>query len=154
MNIQKLALLALISGISCGIIASEQQRASSPQRELPPALDRKKFNNDTACLSTALEDILIYFSDRQYAIDSKENREILLQNFKGSWERKTHYGALKYTFDSYMERAGINSQWMEQWYREDQSKKNDKVVTLGAFTLVAWKRLNDQLEKYTSEEKK
>lgn len=154
MNIQKLALLALVSSISCGIMASDSQRASSPQRDLPSALDRKKFNGDRNLLSTALEVIMMHYGDMQYAVDSNESRDLLLRKLKATWKKESFAdnGALVYTFNSYMERAGINIQWMEQWYHEEQSKKNDKVVTGKEFTAAVWKRLNNQLAQYDSGE--
>ena len=129
MNIQKLALFTLAASMSCGIMASEQERFSSPQRELPSALDHKKFNADKIRLTAALEDLRLQFVGEYngslrpwWSSNSSYRVGKIFAEIEEYWKIRADRPPLGYSFKSYMERCSLSVKWACEWYEEEAEK--------------------------------
>lgn len=136
MNATKFALAILLSTISSPIIGMD----------LPAAVDREKFKADQHQIFSALETVDMHYGKQEHTIDSAENRDLFLKKFKGNWSTEAFSSTLNYKFDSYMAQAGIDTDWMEKLYNEQNTAK--KTIVVKDFVKLVADRFNSNLAKY------
>ncbi|CAN5164204.1 hypothetical protein BH09DEP1_BH09DEP1_5010 [soil metagenome] len=139
MNIQKFTLLILFSNISCSVISME----------LPPAVDHKKIQEDQRMMSNGLELIMQDYGKKEFSVASTEARASFINKFLAHWTYRSFSGHLTYTFDSYMMRAEIDANWMEELHK--QTIKKDAMM-VNEFLPLLMARFNTTLAKYNPTE--
>lgn len=142
MNIQKLSLSILLS-IPFGSITC---------MDLPSVpLDFKKFNDDKHQIVSATEVISEQFGNKKINFATKDARIKFLRQFLGTWAELSCSGFLKYNFDSYMQHAEINTDWMEAVHAEKLKKDT---ITVEEFVPLIQERFNANLAKFEPSETK
>lgn len=115
--------------------------------ELPPRLDRKKFDGDQRLLMHGLEIIAAYHGRDEILLGSSQGRSVFLKEFKDLWNRcATRSAKLDYTFDSYMRETKIDILWIEEWHSHGSEHKSS--IPLSIFVDVVRDRFNQNLTAY------
>ena len=132
-------ILIFLSHISFSIIGME----------CIAVLDRKKLNEDKNRLLVALEEVNKEYGSKIVRIGTRDERELLLKKFIGSWKTRAIRPPFEKTFnlfELYLQHADISTSWMARWYEErKQRSDNPKIIAISAFREIIKKHLEKNL---------